>query len=73
MEEMDTKYLYNDSTIYLERKYNKYLEYCRLFEESNKLLQTNNGEDCDVNPVITGETKESPASYSVETEPSIEE
>ena len=67
------KYLYNDSTIYLERKYNKYLEYCRLFEKSNKLLQTNNGEDCDVNPVITGETKESPASYSVETEPSIEE
>lgn len=49
------------------------IKYCRLFEESNKLLQTNNGEDCDVNPVITGEIKESPASYSVETEPSIEE
>ena len=52
-------YLYNDSYIYLDRKYNKYLEYCRLYEKSYRELQTNNGEDCDVNPVISTEIKES--------------
>lgn len=55
-------YLYDSSIIYLNRKYNKYLEYCRLYEKSYRELQTNNGEDCDVNPVITTETKESVAS-----------
>ena len=66
-------YLYNNSHIYLDRKYNKYLEYCRLYEESYRELQTNNGEGCDVNPVISTETKESVPSYRVETEPSSEE
>ena len=28
-----TDYLYRDSTIYLDRKYKKYLEYCRLYQE----------------------------------------
>lgn len=37
-------------------------------EKSLELLQTNIGEDCDVNPEITTETKESGASYSVEGE-----
>lgn len=63
------KYLYNDSTIYLTRKYEHYLQICRLDEESFKLLETNIGEGCDANPEITTETKESVASYSVETEP----
>lgn len=49
------------------------IKYCRLYEESYKELRTKIGESCDANPEITGETKESPASYSVETEPSIEE
>lgn len=66
-------YLYKNATIYLDRKYNKYLEYCRLYEESCRELQTNNGEGCDVNPVISTETKESVPSYRVETEPSSEE
>ena len=66
-------YLYKNATIYLDRKYNKYLEYCRLYEESCRELQTNNGEGCDVNPVISTETKESVPLYRVETEPSSEE
>lgn len=45
------------------------MEYCRLYEELYKELQTNIGEDCDVNPEISTETKESVSSYSVETEP----
>lgn len=53
---------------YLDRKYEKYKEYCRLYEESYKELVGNNGEDCDVNPVITKEIKESLVSYSVEGE-----
>lgn len=28
------KYLYQDATIFLERKYDKYLDFCRLYEES---------------------------------------
>lgn len=31
------KYIYDDSTIYLDRKYNKFLEMCRLWEKSHKL------------------------------------
>lgn len=55
-------YLYNNCNIYLQRKYDKYKDICRLYEKSYRGLQTNNGEDCDVNPVITGEIKESSAS-----------
>ena len=36
-------YLYNDATIYLQRKYDRYLEYCRVYEESYILLQVKNG------------------------------
>ena len=36
-------YLYNDATIYLQRKYDRYLEYCRIYEESYILLQVKNG------------------------------
>ncbi len=55
-------YLYKDSTIFLDRKYLKYMEFCRIFEKSDILLQTNIGEGCDVNTEITTETKESVAS-----------
>lgn len=55
------KYLYNDSTIYLTRKYEHYLQICRLYEESYKELQTKIGEGCDANPEVTTETKESVA------------
>lgn len=54
-------YLYNNSIISLQRKYEKYLEYCRLYEESCKELQTKIGEGCDANPEVTIETKESVA------------
>ena len=54
--------IYDNSNIYLDRKYNKFLTFCRSLEKSDELLQTNIGEDCDVNTEITGETKESPAS-----------
>ena len=47
--------LYNNATIYLDRKYNKYLEICRLWEESHKLLSDNIGESCDANTEITSE------------------
>lgn len=62
------KYLYSNATIYLDRKYEKYLEYCRLYEESYRELQTNIGKGCDANPEISIETKESIPSYSVDGE-----
>lgn len=46
------KKLYYSSNIYLNRKYEKYLEYCRLFEESNSKLSSKIGEDCNVNPEV---------------------
>ena len=49
------KYLYSDSTIYLQRKYEKYLEYCRLYEKSNRGLEDKNGEGCDANTVLNSE------------------
>lgn len=45
-------FLYNDCSIYLDRKYQRYLEFCRLSEKSDKLLQGKIGEDCDVNPEV---------------------
>lgn len=54
-------YMYDDSTIYLDRKYLKYLEYCRLRAESCRELETKIGEGCDANPEVTIETKESVA------------
>jgi hypothetical protein len=43
------KYLYEGATVYLERKYNRYKDYCRLYEESYKLLSDKIGESCDAN------------------------
>lgn len=53
------KYLYENSTIYLDRKYEKFKEICRPFEKSNGLLEDNIGEGCDANTEITKESKES--------------
>lgn len=53
------KYLYENSTIYLDRKYEKFKEICRLSEKSDRLLEDNIGESCDGNTEITKETKES--------------
>ena len=54
--------IYKDSNIYLTRKYNKYLTFCRPSEKSGGLLLDNIGEGCDVNTEITEEIKESSAS-----------
>ena len=60
-------YLYNNSTIYLQRKYEKYLEYCRLYKELYRLGK--NGEGCDVTAVVNSEiAKGSESPYSVESE-----
>ena len=54
------EYLYSNSNIYLDRKYEKFKnEYCRLYEKSDRLLQTNIGEGCDANTEISMEPKES--------------
>lgn len=62
-------YLYNNSTIYLQRKYEKYLEYCRLYKELYRELLGKNGEGCDATAVVNSEiTKGSESPYSVESE-----
>lgn len=45
--------LYENATIYLERKYNKYLEFCRLEEESSLRKSSKIGEGCDANTEVT--------------------
>ena len=52
-------YLFDNSSIYLDRKYNLFTNFCRLYEESYRELQTKIGESCDANPEVTIETKES--------------
>lgn len=54
--------IYSNATIYLDRKYNLYKNYCRSMEKSIELLETKIGEGWDANPEITEETKESSAS-----------
>lgn len=57
-------YLYSDSTIYLNRKYKRAQFFiqkdCRSSQEWLELLASENGEDCDVNPVISEDSNESP-------------
>lgn len=62
-------YLYNNSKIHLKRKFERYLEYCRLYKELYRELQTKNGEVCDDNPVVNSGIKKSESPYSVEIEP----
>ena len=52
------KYLYDGATIYLDRKYNKYLEFCRLYGKPYRELVDKNGESCDGNTVLTSEIAE---------------
>lgn len=54
--------LYKNAKIYLQRKYEKYLEYCHSYEKSYEKIQGNIGEGCDANTEITEETKKSSAS-----------
>ncbi len=56
-------YLYNDCTIYLDRKFKRaqffMQENCRSSQEWLELLASENGEGCDVNPVISEDSNES--------------
>lgn len=62
-------YLYEGSSIYLDRKYDKYLEYCRLYKELYKLLSSNIGKIPDMdNTEIISENNTSETSYSIENE-----
>ena len=63
------RYLYENATIYLNRKYEKFLEFCRIEEESSKRQSSKFGEPCDGNTEITFEiTQGSEALQSVEDE-----
>lgn len=65
-------YIYNNSNIYLDRKHRLYEFFkdgSRSLQEWNELLQTENGEVCDDNPVLNSEIKKSESVYSVEIEP----
>lgn len=65
-------YIYKDSKIYLDRKYKLYQFFkqgSRSIQEWNELLQTENGEVCNDNPVVNSEIKKSESPYSVEIEP----
>lgn len=69
-------WLYSDCTIYLNRKYQKYNFFkngSRSIQEWNEWLSTKNGEVCDDNTVVTEESNDSFAPYSVETETDISE
>lgn len=49
------RYLYQDANIYLERKYNKYLEFCSLENESSLRKSSKIGESCDANTEVSSE------------------
>ena len=49
------RYLYENATIYLNRKYEKFLEFCRIEVESSKRQSSKFGEPCDGNTEITFE------------------
>lgn len=51
--------LYNNSTIYLQRKYDRFIYFCRLYKKLYNVKEGNIGEGCDANTEITEETKES--------------
>ena len=47
------RFLYEKATIYLQRKYDKYLYFCHLEEESSLRKSSKIGEGCDANPELT--------------------
>lgn len=49
------RYLYEQSTIYLDRKYEKFLEFCRIEEESSKRKSSKIGKSCDANTEVNSE------------------
>lgn len=49
------RYLYENATIYLNRKYEKFLEFCRIEEESSKRQSSKIGELCDGNTEVNSE------------------
>lgn len=54
-------FIYKDSTIYLNRKFNRYniFKNCRSKQECLELLASENGGDCDANPVVSEDSNES--------------
>ena len=62
-------YLYKNCNVCLKRKYDKYIEYCRLYEESYGSRLGKYGELWEENAVVNSETKKSESPYSVEGEP----
>lgn len=63
------RYLYEDSTIYLERKYNKYLQFCSLEDESPLRKSSKIGRFCDENTEVSSKiTKGLETPQSVEGE-----
>lgn len=53
--------VYNNSSIYLDRKYKRYkiFKTCRSRQECLELLVGENGEGCDFNPVVNEDSNES--------------
>ena len=47
------KLLYNNATIYLDRKYDIYIKFCQLEEESSRKKSSKNGESWDANTVLS--------------------
>lgn len=63
------RYLYENATVYLQRKYNKYLEFCRIEEESSRRKSSKIGEGCDANTEVSSKiTKGLETPQSVEGE-----
>ena len=63
------RFLYENSNIYLERKYNKYLEFCSLEDESPLRKSSKIGGSCNGNTEVSSEiTKGSETLQSVEGE-----
>ena len=52
MSRVVARVLYSKATIYLDRKYNKYLEFCRLEEESSRRLSSKIGESWDADSEV---------------------
>ena len=69
MSRVVARVLYSKATIYLDRKYNKYLEFCRLEEESSRRLSSKIGESWDADSEVISKIAqglETPQSVAVE-------
>lgn len=63
------RYLYENANVYLERKYNKYLDFCSLEDESLLRKSSKIGEPCDGNTEVSSKiTKGLETPQSVESE-----